>query len=65
VTFNHGSTITVRGKPKYDKATDTYTLTAMDGRTGKVGAMSIREIAPAGMGSSEAKATQPFTVAPR
>jgi hypothetical protein len=65
VTFTHGSTLAVRGKPTYDKATDTYTLRTADGRTGKVPAMSIREIAPVGMSSDEQPVTQPFKILPK
>ena len=59
ITFTHGSVVTVRGKPKYDKNTDTFTVTDMGGHTGRVPAISIREIAPASTGSSAA-AAQPF-----
>lgn len=47
VTFTHGSVLTVRGKPKYDPATDSYIVTDLRGDTGRVKAISIREIAPA------------------
>jgi len=63
VTFTHGSSVTVRGKPKYDKATDTFTMTDLQGNTGKVRAISVREIVPAGM-AKEGPGTQPFRTAP-
>jgi hypothetical protein len=63
VTFSHGSVVTVRGKPKYDPATDTFTMTDMRGNTGKVKAISIREIAPASMANESAK-PPPFKTAP-
>ena len=64
VTFTHGSMITVRGQPKYDKATDTFSLTMMDGQMGKVPAMSIREITPASMANDISGKTQPFRTQP-
>jgi hypothetical protein len=47
VTFTRGTFITVKGKPRYDKATDSYLFTDNYGRPCKVPAISIREIAPA------------------
>lgn len=63
VTFTHGSAITVRGKPKYNRDTDTFTMTDMSGRTGQVRAISIREIKPASM-ANESSGTVPFRTAP-
>lgn len=63
VTFSHGSSVTVRGKPKYDPATDTFTMTDMRGNTGKVRAISVREIAPASSAKQPAK-TVPYRTAP-
>jgi len=47
VTFSRGTSMTVKGKPRYDKATDSYLFTDSHGRPCQVPAISIREIAPA------------------
>jgi hypothetical protein len=47
VTFTHGSVLTVKGRPKLDPATDTYSFSDVAGRRYKVPALTVRQIEPA------------------
>jgi len=62
VTFTRGTYVTVKCKPTYDKAKDSYILTDADGRQYLVPAISIREIAPAESGGKSA--ASPFQPRP-
>ena len=46
ITLTNNNIMTTRGKPQYDKATDTYKFTDPLGRPGSVPAFRIKEIAP-------------------
>jgi len=46
ITLTNNNLITTRGKPKYDKETDTYKFTDAFGRPGSIPAFRIKEIAP-------------------
>ena len=46
ITLTNNNMISTRGKPKYDKATDTYKFTDAFGRPGSIPAFRIKEIAP-------------------
>jgi hypothetical protein len=46
ITLSNNNMMSTRGKPKYDKATDTYKFTDSMGRPGSVPAFRVKEIAP-------------------
>jgi hypothetical protein len=46
ITLTNNNMISTVGKPKYDKATDTYQFQDSFGRPGSVPAFRIKEIAP-------------------
>ena len=46
ITLSSGYVITTKGKPKYDKATDTFRYTDLKGKPRYVPSVSVREVAP-------------------
>ena len=46
ITLSSGGIITTKGKPKYDKATDTFRFTDLKGQSRHVPAISVKEVAP-------------------
>jgi ABC-type Fe3+-hydroxamate transport system substrate-binding protein len=46
ITLSNNNMMSTRGKPKYDKATETYKFTDAMGRPGSVPAFRVKEIAP-------------------
>jgi hypothetical protein len=46
ITLTNNNVMSTRGKPKYDKATDTYQFKDAFGRPASVPAFRIKEIAP-------------------
>jgi hypothetical protein len=51
ITPSRGPSFTVKGKPRYDKATDSFIFTDATGRKCAIPSASVREIAPASMSS--------------
>jgi hypothetical protein len=47
ITLSSGYVITTKGKPKYDKPTDTFRYTDLKGKKRYVPSVSVREVAPA------------------
>jgi hypothetical protein len=46
ITLSSGNIITTKGKPKYDKATDTFRYTDLKGAKRYVPSVTVREVAP-------------------
>lgn len=46
ITLNNSHTITARGKPKFDKATNTYRFKDAKGKPSYVPALNVRQIEP-------------------
>lgn len=63
VTLSHGPALTVKGKPRFDSATDCFVCKDATGRRFTVPAGNVREIAPASMSSQ--LPTAPLRVSPR
>ncbi len=51
ITPSRGPSFTVKGKPRYDKATGSFIFTDAIGRKYAISSASVREIAPASMSS--------------
>lgn len=46
ITLSSGNVITTKGRPKYDKTTDTFRYTDLEGKKRYVPSVSVREVAP-------------------
>lgn len=46
ITLNNNNVISTRGRPQYDKATDTYRFKDSLGKPGMVPAFRVKEISP-------------------
>lgn len=59
ITLSSGNIITTKGKPKYDKATDTFRYKDLKGTKRYVPSISVREVAPYERKGKESRGVTP------